>query len=293
MKVGIALPSMVPGFDRAGMLAWMRGADAGPFSVLGVGERISYPAQEMMATLAAAAAVTERIGLEATVSVAPMHSAVHVAKQAATIDVISAGRFTLGVGVGGRDEDYRALEASFDHRHARLDEQVETMRRVWRGEPPLPGVAPVGPLPVRPGGPRVLTAAMGPRSMARSARWADGIAGFDLGADPLSIGATFRHFETAWHDAGRSGAPYLQTSFWFGLLPDAPGRVPAYAHRYLSIFGERAAEQMAGMVETTDATAVTERLRTIAEVGADEVILVATTTDPEELARAADLVGSL
>ncbi|HEX5613685.1 MAG TPA: LLM class flavin-dependent oxidoreductase [Acidimicrobiia bacterium] len=293
MKVGIALPSMVAGFDRAGMLAWMRGADAGPFSVLGVGERISYPAQEMMAMLAAAAAVTERIGLEATVSITPMHSAVHVAKQAATIDVVSGGRFTLGVGVGGRDEDYRAVDASFERRHVRLDEQVDVMRRVWRGEPPFPGVGPVGPAPVQPGGPRVLTGAMGPKSMARSAHWADGIAGFDLGGDPASVNGTFRAFEAAWRAAGRAGAPYLQTSFWFGLLPDAAERVPAYAHRYLSIFGDRAAQQMAAMVRATDASAVRERLRAIAEVGADEVILVATTTDPDELARAVELVGSL
>ena len=115
VKVGIALPSMVSGLGRDLLLSWMRGADEGPFSVLGVGERVGYPNLEMMTTLAAAAAVTERIGIEATVSVTPMHSAVLVAKQAATIDVLSGGRFTLGVGVGAWDEDYRLLDASFEH----------------------------------------------------------------------------------------------------------------------------------------------------------------------------------
>jgi alkanesulfonate monooxygenase SsuD/methylene tetrahydromethanopterin reductase-like flavin-dependent oxidoreductase (luciferase family) len=247
----------------------------------------------MMTTLAGAATVTDRVGLEATVSVTPLHSAVVVAKQAATIDVLSGGRFTLGVGVGGRDEDYRVAGAPFEHRHARLDEQVATMQRVWAGQPPCDGVAPVGPSPVRPGGPRVLTASMGPKSMARSARWADGIAGFDLGADAASVEQTFRGFESAWAAAGRSGRPYLQTSFWFGLLPDATDRVPAYARRYLAIFGERAAEQMAALVCTTSKKVVRERLRAILDVGADEVILVATTADPAELARAADLVAAL
>ena len=77
--------------------------------------------------------MTDRVRIEATVSITPMHSAVSVAKQAATIDVLSGGRFVLGVGVGGRDEDYRALDASFARRHARLDEQVATIRRVWAG----------------------------------------------------------------------------------------------------------------------------------------------------------------
>src|SRR5262245_66659731 len=92
MRVGIALPSMVAGLSRADVLAWMRGADAGPFSVLAAGERIAYPNQDMMSLLAGAATVTERIRIEATVSGTPMHSAAHVAKQAATIDVHSNGR---------------------------------------------------------------------------------------------------------------------------------------------------------------------------------------------------------
>ena len=151
-----------------------------------------------------------------------MHAAIHVAKQAATIDVLSNGRFVLGVGVGGRDEDYRAMERPFTSRHARLDEQVATMRRVWNGEAPIDGMRPVGPPPVQPGGPPLLAAAMGPKSMARAARWADGVAGFDIAADPAGIGAGFRHFETAWANAGRAGPPFRQTSFWFGLDADAP-----------------------------------------------------------------------
>ena len=118
MRVGLALPSMVPGLTRDVLLAWMRGVDAGPFSVLAAGERIAYPNQEMMTLLAGAATVTERVRIEATVSVAPMHSAIHLAKQAATIDVLSNGRFVLGVGVGGRDEDYRAMERPFTRRYA-------------------------------------------------------------------------------------------------------------------------------------------------------------------------------
>ncbi len=292
MKIGIALPSMVDGLTRSDAIVWMRAIDAGPFSVLGAGERIAYPNQEMMTLLAGAATITERVRIEATVSITPMHAAIHVAKQAATIDVLSGGRFVLGVGVGGREEDYRAMGASFVRRHATLDNQVAIMRRVWRGDAPVEGVGAVGPAPVQAGGPSVLAAAMGPKSMARAARWADGVAGFDIPADPDGIGTGFRRFEAAWADAGREGRPLLQTSFWFGLDDDAPARVRDYAFRYLRIFGDDAARAMAGLTSATSAPALQDRLNAIEDTGCDEVILVATTADISDLHRAAELVAS-
>ena len=282
---------MVAGLDRETLLAWMREVDAGPFSVLAAGERVAYPNQDMMSLLAGAATVTDRVRIEATVSITPMHSAVSVAKQAATIDVLSGGRFVLGVGVGGRDEDYRALDASFGRRHARLDEQVATIRRVWAGESPTDGISPVGPAPVQPGGPPILAGAMGPKSMARAAMWADGVAGFDVAGDAASIGSGFRRFEAAWSNAGRTGRPFLQTSFWFGLGADAAEHVPNYAYRYLRIFGDDAARAMAGLVTATSAERVRTLLEEVEAVGGDEVILVATTGDVDDLRRAAALVA--
>jgi alkanesulfonate monooxygenase SsuD/methylene tetrahydromethanopterin reductase-like flavin-dependent oxidoreductase (luciferase family) len=293
MKVGVALPTMVAGTTRDGLLEWMRRVDAAPFSVLACGERATYHNLDMMSTLAAAASITERVALEATVSVLPMHSAVHVAKEAATIDVLSGGRFVLGVGVGGRDDDYRAFGAPTERKHARLDEQVATIRRTWQGIAPFEGAAPVGPEPVQPGGPPILAGAMGPKSMARAARWADGLAGFDMAGDASSIGASFRAFEGAWSAAGRDGRPFLQSSFWFGLGADAATSVPEYAYRYLQIFGDDAARSLAEMCTATDAGAVRDRLRAIADVGADEVILVATTADVDDVARAAEVVAAL
>ncbi len=166
------------------------------------------------------------------------------------------------------------------------------MRRVWRGDAPVEGVGAVGPAPVQAGGPSVLAAAMGPKSMARAARWADGVAGFDIPADPDGIGTGFRRFEAAWADAGREGRPLLQTSFWFGLDDDAPARVRDYAFRYLRIFGDDAARAMAGLTSATSAPALQDRLNAIEDTGCDEVILVATTADISDLHRAAELVAS-
>ncbi len=293
MQVGIALPTMVAGLDRATLLAWMRAADDGPFSILGCGERIAYPNQEMMSVLAGAATVTERVGLMATVSVTPLHPAVLVAKQAATIDVLSGGRFTLGVAVGGRDEDYRALEASFARRHQTLDDQVGIIRSVWAGESPLDGVSAVGPTPVQSPGPRILSGSMGPKGMARAARWADGLAGFDMGGDAAGVSAANAAFVAAWRDAGRAGMPFLQSSAWFGLGADAPQHVSRYAFEYLRVFGDDVARSLASIPKLTSAVATGEALRALADTGVDEFILVATTADVDEVKRAADLVASL
>jgi alkanesulfonate monooxygenase SsuD/methylene tetrahydromethanopterin reductase-like flavin-dependent oxidoreductase (luciferase family) len=282
---------MVAGTTRDLLLEWMRCIDAGPFSVLACGERVTYPNLDMMSTLAAAASITERVAIEATVSVLPMHSAVHVAKQSATIDLLSGGRFVLGVGVGGRDEDYRAYDAPTERKYGRLDEQIACIRRVWNGEPPFGDAAPVGPSPVRAGGPPILAGVMGPKSMARAARWADGLAGFDLDGDPRAIASSFQRFDKAWVDAGRTGEPFRQTSFWFGLGTDAAESVHDYAFRYLRIFGDEVASAMAAVATATSATAVRERLDAIEQTGCDEVILVATSADVDEVSRAADLVA--
>ena len=103
MDIGIALPTMAPGYGPTTTVDWARGIDAGPFSSVSTGERISFDNQDWTVALAAAAAVTERVRVIANVVVLPLHPAAEVAKQAVALDQVSNGRFTLGVGVGGRD----------------------------------------------------------------------------------------------------------------------------------------------------------------------------------------------
>ena len=102
MEVGICLPYMERDFGRDEILGWCRDVDAGPWSSLSCGERITGYTLEMRSMLSAAAAVTERVRLMPSLYVLPMHSAVWAAKEVATLDVISGGRVTLCVGVGGR-----------------------------------------------------------------------------------------------------------------------------------------------------------------------------------------------
>jgi probable F420-dependent oxidoreductase len=86
--------------------------------------------------LAAYAVVTERIRLSTHVMIAPLRSAIFLAKQVATLDLIAGGRFDLGLGAGWQKEEFAATPgAPYDTRFGLMQEQVLAMRQLWRGEP--------------------------------------------------------------------------------------------------------------------------------------------------------------
>lgn len=292
MKIGMNLPVMVPGLDRGRVLEWCRKIDAGPFSTLAAGERITFPNPEIMVTMAVAAAVTQRVRLALTVVVLPMHSEILIAKQIATLDVLSGGRVDLGVGIGARAEDYRAVGASFDaKRFRRMERQVATMRRVWAGENVVDGaLRPVEPLPLQPGGPPILAGSLFPQMIRRAARWADGICGFSFGPSADEVAMSFATARQAWREAGRPSPPRLVTCCWFALGREARAQMDTYLGRYLNFLGAGVAEQLAPTVKTTSPQALRAVLQSLAEVGTDELLLVPTTLDADEVDRVADLI---
>jgi alkanesulfonate monooxygenase SsuD/methylene tetrahydromethanopterin reductase-like flavin-dependent oxidoreductase (luciferase family) len=193
--------------------------------------------------------------------------------------------------VGGREEDYRAVDAGFEKRLSRLERQVATMRRTWAGEPPFPGAAPVGPRPIQAGGPEILSGSLNPASIRRAARWADGVCGFSFQPSAEEVAAGFEAARHAWREVGRAKPPRLVTSCWFALDPDGRAAMDAYVGRYLGIFGSDLAAEMARQCTTTSAAALSRVIREIADAGADELILVPTTGDPDCVDRVADLIG--
>jgi alkanesulfonate monooxygenase SsuD/methylene tetrahydromethanopterin reductase-like flavin-dependent oxidoreductase (luciferase family) len=295
MKVGMNLPVMVPGLTRELVRQWCRRIDAGPYSSIAAGERITFPNPEIMVTLSCAAAWTERVKVAFHVSVVPLHDPVLLAKQVATLDVLSGGRVCLGVGVGAREEDYRAVSATWDSRLlTRLEAGVDTMRRVWTGtHVPDGATRAVEPVPLQVGGPPLLAGVLMPQAIARAARWADGITGFSFGPSREDIAMRFEAARQTWKEAGRDKPPRLVTGFWFALGSDPDEQVASYLDRYLAFMGEGSGRALAPNITAKSPEALREALLMCRELGADEVLLVPTSSDPAEADRAAEVVASL
>lgn len=291
MQIGLNLPVMAPGLDRKTVEAWCRGIDAGPFSCLAVGERINFPNPELTVTLSLAAAWTERVTLLYNVLVLPMHHEVLAAKQIATLDVMSGGRVAVGIGVGGREEDYAALDVPYrpKQRLAEIERKVARMRRIWGGEKAVDSaLRPVEPFPTRPSGPPVYAGSLFPQSIERAARWADGLVGFTFGMTGAEMAFAFDLARKSWAAVGKP-PPKLSTGTWFALGPGARDRMDAYLERYLNFMGDTA-EFLIPTVKCVDAASLKDAVARARDNGADEVILAPTTLDPDEVKRVEDLL---
>lgn len=293
MEYGMTLPGMDPGLDRARLFEWTRRIEAGPFATLAFGERMAFYNPELIALFGACAVLTERVRLRTTVLVMPLHQPVMLAKQLATLDVLSSGRLSVGIGIGGREEDVRAVSGDpARRRNAALAEEVELMRRVWRGERVVEGLLrPVEPAPVRPGGPELLSGAMGPKAVRLAAGWADGVCGFSWGATAEEVAPVFRIALDAWREAGR-GRPRLVTGFWVALGDRGRDQIAEHLGRYLNWLDPAARSHAQGSAGFAGSPgALRDRLRRIEDLGADEVHLVPTCGDPDEVDRLAEAIG--
>jgi alkanesulfonate monooxygenase SsuD/methylene tetrahydromethanopterin reductase-like flavin-dependent oxidoreductase (luciferase family) len=292
MDVAMTLPTMLP-HTRDQFVGWCRGIDEGPWSSLAVPERVTFTSHALTVQLSGAAALTERVRLWTTLIVLPAHDEVQVAKDMASVDVLCSGRLTLGVGVGGREQDYRAIGGDFTRRWARMDEQVARMRGIWAQEPPFEGSDPVGPGPVQSGGPPFVGGVVGPKAIARAARWAAGVndPSSITSVDPVALAAQRGKVVQAWRDADRLETPHFSGSIWFALGPGARDRLREYVYRYLRIFDDGFARQLADSAPVHTADALKEAVDGAAEAGCDEFFLVPTTVDPAELERARDALG--
>jgi alkanesulfonate monooxygenase SsuD/methylene tetrahydromethanopterin reductase-like flavin-dependent oxidoreductase (luciferase family) len=174
MQIGLGLPSTIPGAQGTFILDWARRADSGPFSSLGVLDRLVYPNYDPLTALAAAAAVTQRVRLITTILIAPLRGTSILAKQTASIDALSNGRLTLGLAVGGREDDYRAASVEFHERGKIFDEQLATMKQIWEGQTLSGESGPIGPSPVQAGGPELLIGGNTPVALKRVGQWGNG-----------------------------------------------------------------------------------------------------------------------
>lgn len=294
MEIGICLPYSEPGITRKTLVDWCRAIEDGPFASVSCGERISgADAMEMRAMLAGAAMITERIRIVPTLYVLPMHDAVWAAKEIATLDVLSGGRVDVVVGTGGRPNDYRAVGADWSTRNQRLPDQVRQMRSIWVGEPPFEGSEPIGPKPVQTKGPRVIGGFAGPKAIAKSAAWADGLYGFSITGEAGEIKQKMDTMDSAWRGAGRAGKPWKIGGFWYSLAADAEAALKHYTYNYMIIAGHELATQVAGAMTQHDPGRILDTMRAMKATGIDELFMVPASAEVAEVTRLAELVGKI
>jgi alkanesulfonate monooxygenase SsuD/methylene tetrahydromethanopterin reductase-like flavin-dependent oxidoreductase (luciferase family) len=285
VKIGIGLPTTIPGVTGEQVIEWARRADAAGFSSLGTIDRIVYPNYEPLVSLGAAAAVTERIGLVTSILIAPSRaSAAVVAKEAATVHALSGGRLVLGMAPGGREDDFTAAGVSFEDRGRRFDEMLDEMKRLWAGEER--GYAGgVGP-DISDNPPPIVIGGNVDAAFRRAARYGDG---YILGtAPPEYFPPAIEKLEAAWAAEGREGEPRKMSLSYFSLDDDPDAEVRRSIGAYYAFIPDYAEMLMAGAAKGEDA--VKERVRAFEEAGCDELIMCPASSDPAQVDRLAAAV---
>jgi alkanesulfonate monooxygenase SsuD/methylene tetrahydromethanopterin reductase-like flavin-dependent oxidoreductase (luciferase family) len=274
VNVGVGLPNTTPGADGELLIDWARRADAGPFSSLAVLDRLVYDSYDPFAALSAAAAVTRRIRLATMIAIGPLRNTAVLAKLAASVHALSRSRFTLGLAVGARHEDYDAAGIEHRGRGERLSEQLAYLRG-GVGD----GIGPAA------GGLELLVGGSSGQAFARMARYADGYA--HGGGPPRAFAGAAGRAKAAWSDLGRPGRPRLWGQAYFALGDAERGN--EYLRHYYAFTGPFAERIAAGNL--TSARAVRDLIRGYEEAGCDELVLLPTVSDAAELDRLAEVVA--
>jgi probable F420-dependent oxidoreductase len=214
--------------NREGVLSLARRIEDVGFDSIWVGDHISFyiPILESLTTLAFVAAVTERVRLGTAVYLVPLRHPTTTAKVTSTLDVLSNGRLTLGVGVGGEfPPEFEACGVPVNERGSRTNEGLRILRRLWsednvehRGKHFSFGPVSLNPKPVQPGGPRIVVGGRKAPAFRRAGRLADGYISHMCSAEMYRDNLTVIAEHAA--KAGRGDIPFETSAFVFTILDD-------------------------------------------------------------------------
>ncbi|MDQ3210615.1 MAG: TIGR03619 family F420-dependent LLM class oxidoreductase [Actinomycetota bacterium] len=274
VRVGVQLPEVEREVRWPEYQAMARAAERVGFDSVWVGDHLLYREDgrpergpwEVWTTLAAIAAVTERVDLGPLVACTGFHSPAMLAKQAATVDEISGGRLVLALGAGWNEAEFRAFGFPFDRRASRFEESFEVIRRLVAGERvTLEGRftkvddAVLLPRPKR--RPRLMIGSTGQRVLTAALAHVDAWnTWFDwYGNSPQGFAERTREIDEIARSVGRDPSEIERSACLLVGLGSAAGERP---------FDPAAPPVTGGPSRVADA------IRAMSEAGADEVILV-------------------
>jgi alkanesulfonate monooxygenase SsuD/methylene tetrahydromethanopterin reductase-like flavin-dependent oxidoreductase (luciferase family) len=288
MRIAIGLPSRVSSASRAVILEWITRAERGPFSSVVVTDRVVSQSLEPLTVLAMAAGATRRVGLMTSVVIGPTRETTLLARQAATIDVLSGGRLTLGIGIGVRDNDYLATGFDFHRRGRRAEEQLPTLRRLWSGAAMSDQIGAIGPRPARADGPELLIGGYVTAIVQRIAKWGDGYMA-PGGGEPENLLKTWHQIENAWQEAGRTGKPRWVGATYYALGPNARDHASRYINANYGYNPDLAARRLSTLPASD--SAVEESIKRQADMGVDEFILRPCADELDQMDRLAEIAA--
>jgi alkanesulfonate monooxygenase SsuD/methylene tetrahydromethanopterin reductase-like flavin-dependent oxidoreductase (luciferase family) len=287
MDLGIGLPNAVPDTTGDQLTDWARAAEDAGFSTLGTIDRIVYPSYEPVVALSAAAAVTERIRLASDVMLGPLRqNPAMIAKQFLSLDALAGGgRAVLGIGLGGREDDYAISGLDMSGRGSWIDSALPRIRAIWEGDGETESE--VGPR-AQGSGPTLLIGGYVAKSIERAAKFGDGWTQGGAGPDQFKEDAA--NLDEAWSREGRDGKPYKMALSYFSLGPDAQKNAESSLGSYYAWLGEGGAQ---GVVSgaAKDADTVKQYLSAFEDAGCDELILFPAASDPEQVTLLAEAAG--
>lgn len=264
MRVGIGLPAAVPGTDMRVIGGWAAEAERAGSASVGVIDELVYDNLDPLTALAAAAASTGRVELVSTViNVCWRNNAVLLAKQLSSVQRLSGGRFTAGLGMGGWPADYEASGVPLAGRGSLFEASLAAMQLTWREAGDQL---------------RVVLAATGPASFPRAAiyiseGWVAPLFGITLLQDGIAA------VEQAWAAARREGRPRIVTGRYFSLGRDAERTADAYLEHY---YGADFLEAARADTLTTG-ECIRDELQRLAEAACDDVVLFPCSGDLDQI----------
>jgi probable F420-dependent oxidoreductase len=240
-KIGLAWVNPAPQTKPENVVNFAKKCEAMGCHSMWTIDRIAYDNLEPLTILGAAAGATQKTRLGTSVLLGNTRHPAHLAKIIATLDFISNGRITIGLGFGSREPDYKAVEIPYEHRGSRAVEQVQLMKRLWtedkvthHGKFFNVDNLTVGPRPVQKPHPPIWTGGSAEAALKRAGTWANGF---------ISGSSAIADFHVTWDKiasyavaAGRDPKDIEKASLAFMALNDDKARaiktIEDYTMRY-------------------------------------------------------------
>jgi probable F420-dependent oxidoreductase len=291
-KIGLAWVNPAPQTKPENVLNFAKKCEAMGCHSMWTIDRIAYDNLEPLTVLAAAAGATKNIRLGTSVLLGNTRHPVHLAKIIATLDFISNGRITLGLGFGSRESDYQAVEVPYEHRGSRAVEQVRLMKRLWSEENVtyhgkffrVENLT-IGPRPVQKPHPPIWTGGSAEAALKRAGTWANGF---------ISGSSAIVEFQTTWHKiagyavaAGRNPDDIEKASLAFMAIDDDKSTAVKTVEDYTMRYYGRLRGDIEPVSIVGSAAQCAEKIEYFFSKGIDTLIIGVANPDPKQL----DLFG--